>query len=76
MTYQVDILNPKAEKLLRDLAELELISLSKLPNDGDAFLAVVKRLRKKAALTPPTLEEITKEVESVRSKRYADQNKA
>ena len=29
-TYQVNILNPKAEKLLRNLAELELISLSKM----------------------------------------------
>ena len=37
----------------------------------DPFLTVVNRLRKKASLKPPTLEEISKEVESVRSKRYA-----
>jgi len=39
-------------------------------------MAVVKRLRKKATAKPPTLEEITKEVETVRSKRYANESKA
>jgi hypothetical protein len=75
MTYQVDILNPKADKLLQDLADLKLIALSK-ETSNDPFLAVVKKLRKKAALKPPTLEEITKEVEIVRSKRYASKKKA
>jgi hypothetical protein len=74
MTYQVDILNPKADKLLQDLADLKLISLSK--TSDDPFMSVVKKLRKKAASSPPTLEEITKEVEFVRSKRYANKNKA
>ena len=74
MTYQVAILNTKADKLLQNLADLKLISLSK--TSSDPFMAVVKRLRKKAATKPPTLEEITKEVETVRSKRYASWNKA
>ncbi len=75
MTYQVDILNPKADKLLQDLADLKLISISKTSNDP--FMTVVKRLRKKAAATKtPTLKEITKEVERVRAKRYASKNKA
>ncbi len=74
MTYQVDILNPKADKLLQNLADLKLISLSK--TSSDPFMSVVKRLRKKAGTKPPTLEEITKEVETVRSKRYASRNKA
>ncbi len=74
MTYQVDILNPKADKLLQDLADLKLISLSRT-SGKDPFLTVVKRLRKNAATKPPTLEEITKEVEYVRSKRYANKNK-
>lgn len=74
MTYQVDILNPKADKLLQDLADMKLISLSKASDDP--FLSVVKRLRKKAASNPPELDEITKEVEAVRSKRYARKNKA
>ena len=74
MTYQVEILNPKADKLLQNLADLKLISLSR--TSPDPFMAVVKRLRKKATAKPPTLEEITKEVETVRSKRYANESKA
>jgi hypothetical protein len=73
MTYRVDILNPKAEKLLQDLADLELITISQ--EMEDPFLFAVKAIREKAAPKPPTLEEITKEVETVRTKRYAD-NKA
>ncbi len=75
MTYRVAILNPKADRLLQDLADMKLIALSKISN-ADPFLTVVKRLRKKAATKPPTLEEITKEVENVRSKRYASKIKA
>ncbi|MEO5945779.1 MAG: hypothetical protein ABIP79_03115 [Chitinophagaceae bacterium] len=75
ITYQVDILNPKADKLLQDLADLKLISISK--NSSDTFLTVVKRLRKKAtAIKTPTLDEKTKEVESVRAKRYGNKKKA
>jgi hypothetical protein len=69
MTYQVDILNPKASKLLQDLAEMNLISIKQTNEDG--FMKVVNRLRAKAIDNPPSLEEITKEVESVRAKRYA-----
>jgi len=74
MTYQVEILNPKADKLLQDLADMKLISLSR--TSDDPFLSVVKRLRKKAKQHPPTLADITKEVEAVRNKRYAGKHKA
>ncbi len=67
-SYQIDILNPKAEKLLQDLADLELISFRKTEEN---LQSVIKRLRKKALANPPSLEEITKEVEIVRAKRYA-----
>ncbi len=67
-TYQIDILNPKAVKLLQDLADLDLISFRKTE---DSLQSVIKRLRKKASASPPSLEEITKEVELVRAKRYA-----
>lgn len=70
MTYQIDILNPKAGKLLKDLAEMKLISITKMQS-SDPFLTAVKQLRKKASINPPTLEQITKEVEAVRAKRYA-----
>lgn len=72
-TYQVNILNPKAAKLLQDLADLNLISISEQPENG--FEATVNRLRKKASAAPPSLEKISKEVETVRAKRYA-KNKA
>ena len=68
-TYQVDLLNPKAGKLLQDLADLNLIAIR--PASPEGLLDVVHRLRAKAAPKPPTLDEITREVEAVRTKRYA-----
>jgi len=61
-------LNPKAAKLLKDLADLNLIAIQ--DNSKNGFASVLKKLRSKAK-SAPTLDEITKEVESVRSKRYA-----
>ena len=49
---------------------MNLIAISKTSNDAP-FLSVVRRLRRKAEAKTPTMEEITKEVESVRLKRYA-----
>ena len=69
-SLQVDILNPKAGKLLKDLADLNLISIRKI-KDNDSFLKIVKRIRNKAKDNPSSLAEITKEVELVRAKRYA-----
>lgn len=73
MTLHVDILNPKATKLLQNLADLNLISIKGTNEDG--FLKIIKKLRTKASSSPPSLEEITKEVESVRAKRYAKEKK-
>lgn len=70
VTYQVDILNPKADRLLKDLADMNLIAIKQ--TDTDAFMSVIERLRSKAEqLGPPTFEEITQEVEIVRAERYA-----
>lgn len=69
-TYQVDILNPKADRLLKDLADMNLIAIKQ--TDSDAFMQVIERLRSKAErLGPPSMEEITGEVETVRAERYA-----
>ncbi|MEO8569354.1 MAG: hypothetical protein ABI419_09460 [Ginsengibacter sp.] len=68
-TMQIDILNPKAGKLLKNLEDLKLISIRKSSDDG--FLKLVNKFRAKAKSNPPTLAEITKEVELVRAKRYA-----
>jgi len=67
-SMEIDILNPKAEKLLKNLADLKLISIKERKTDD--FLKFVQILRQKAKDNPTTLEEITKEVESVRTKRY------
>lgn len=67
-TLRVDILNPKAARLLKDLADLNLIAIQDTSKTG--FASVLKKLRSKAKLAP-TFEEITNEVELVRSKRYA-----
>jgi hypothetical protein len=72
-TMEIDILNPKAGKLLKDLAELNLISIRKSTDDG--FLALIEKIRAKAIKPMPTLEEITKEVELVRAERYASSKK-
>lgn len=70
MTLQIDILNPKATKLLRDLEDLNLISIKDKPENE--FMKVVSKLRKKAAVDAPSIEMITREVEIVRAKRYAE----
>ena len=69
MTIRVDILNPKAKKLLTDLADLNLISIRE--EKEETFMEVVSRIRSKAKRNPISISEITKEVEKVRSKRYA-----
>jgi len=67
-TLKIGIINPKATKLLRNLEDMKLISISE--NPSPSFSSVIKRLRTKAT-SAPSLEEITKEVESIRSKRYS-----
>ena len=65
---RIDILNPKAAKLLKDLAALNLIAIKDTSKNG--FASVLKKLRSKAK-SAPSLADITTEVELVRSKRYA-----
>ena len=69
MTYQIEILNPKAAKLLKDLADLKLIAIKE--NSKGGFIEAVSKLRKKAKKDNITLTEITQEVETVRAKRHA-----
>lgn len=65
-TFNIEILNPKAKKLLLDLAELRLISIKEVKISP--FLAAVKKNRSKKANL--TLGEITKEVEIVRTQKF------
>jgi hypothetical protein len=66
-TIQIEILNPKAGKLLQDLADLELIAIKKPVEKG--FSNILLKLRADA-VSAPTLEEITDEVEAVRTKNH------
>lgn len=70
-TMRIEILNPKAAKLLKDLAEMNLIAIQDSTNTG--FKAILEKIRSNSKPVP-TLEEITKEVEFVRNRRYASQN--
>jgi hypothetical protein len=47
-TIQIDILNPKAKKLLRTLADLNLIKINKTKNTSD-FSALLQKLRAKSS---------------------------
>lgn len=66
-SIRIDIINPKAVKLLKNLEDLNLISIQESTAKG--FDKVLKKLRKNAE-SAPDLDEITAEVEKVRAKRY------
>lgn len=66
-TIQIDILNPKVKKLLKDLADLNLIKMR--PSKKTHFSDLIKKLRSKSP-DGLSLEEITKEVKDVRKSRY------
>jgi hypothetical protein len=67
-TLKINILNPKALNLLKDLADMDLISIQS--NSKNAFEELLERLRSQSD-SAPSLEEITREVEAERANRYA-----
>lgn len=67
-TLKIDVLNPKALQLLKDLEELDLITIHNPTKNN--FQKLLNELRSQED-TAPSLEEITAEVEKVRSERYA-----
>ncbi len=68
-SLRIDFLNPNAGKLLKNLADLNLIAIKEDKND-DGFLRTIRKIRVKAKTNTPSFEDITKEVEAVRAKRY------
>ncbi|WP_345333107.1 hypothetical protein [Mucilaginibacter defluvii] len=66
-TLKINVVNPKAMKLLHDLAELNLITIQENADNG--FQRILKKLRSNNSDTPD-LEEITKQVEIVRKRRH------
>jgi hypothetical protein len=71
-TIQVNILNPKADIILKDMEKQNLISIKRTSDKN--LRSVLNHLRSNAK-TAPSLKEITKEVELVRTKRYVIKNK-
>ena len=68
-TIRIDILNPKAKKLLKDLADLNLIKIKK--DKKSDFSNLLKEMRSNSS-EEISLDEITKEVENVRKSRYEE----
>ena len=64
-SLSVEIINPKAKTLLRNLAAMDLIHIKNQPT----LESILATLRRNEAYVP-TLEEITQEVEFVRQARY------
>ncbi len=64
---KIEILNPKAFQLIKGMQDLELIRVSENP---DSELKKYLRKMRKDSSTAPDLDEITKTVDEVRSKRY------
>ena len=66
-TIRIDIINPKAKKLLKDLADLKLIKIKK--DVKTDFSSLLQKLRTKSSESL-SLNEITKEAENVRKSCY------
>lgn len=65
---KIEILNPKALKLIKGMEDLKLIKVSEEP--ASSLKSYLKKMRRNAA-TVPGLDEITSIVEEVRASRYA-----
>ena len=71
---RIEIVNPNAKKILKDLADLNLISITKSVDSSTEFRKLLSKLRMKSS-TAPSMDEIAKEVEEVRAERYANKEK-
>ena len=66
-TLRIEMVNKKAKKILKELADLNLINIQNI-DPSKSFQNLLNRLRSNKRT--PSLDEITKEVELVRAKRY------
>ena len=67
---RIEILNPKVKTILKQLADLDLIAISKTNSPSLELKNLLKKLRSKSKEVP-SLDDITKEIEIVRTERYA-----
>jgi hypothetical protein len=69
LSFQIDLLNPEAEKLLEELARLNLIRI-RPASPKHSFQQILERLRSRAEEVPVlSEEEIAREVAIVRTKQ-------
>lgn len=68
IALKIAILNPKALKLIKGMQDLKLIKVNEEP--VSSLKVFLKKMRLNNA-SAPNLNEITKIVEEVRAKRYA-----
>ena len=70
-SLRIEIINPKAKSLIKNLADLDLIRIKKetLRNELKELLYSLRKNSDEA----PSLDEINEEVESVRKARYEKQ---
>ena len=73
MEIRIEILNPKAKKILQNLAELKLINIKESGTTKQSIKKLLSDLRKQAD-SAPSMDEISKEVNIVRRKRYGSKN--
>ena len=67
--FKIEILNPKALQLIKGMQDLKLIKVSDEP--VSTLKAYLKKMRRNSS-TAPDLDEITKIVEDVRTKRCVE----
>ena len=67
--YKLEILDPKALKLIKGIQDLNLIRVTKEP--VSSVQLYLNKIRKNAS-NAPSLDEITSIVEKVRSKRFTN----
>ncbi len=67
-TYQIEIIEPKAKRLLDELVNLNLIKFRRV-EPTQQFQELIQKIRARDQ-APPSLEEIAAEVEIVRAERY------
>jgi len=79
-TLQVEIVHPKAERILKELAAVELIRIGKRESLQTRLARLshsIEQYQKRHGSPEPLgMEEITAEVKKVRAERYAKQKKA
>lgn len=67
-SIRIEILNPKVKSLLKDLADLKLIRISKEKKKSE-LQELLDKIRN-SAQDSISMEEITSEVDAVRKSRY------